>query len=326
MKELALEKWYKSFSSIEQLSLRDAKTLFTKVVHTKDKQLQKEYSDQLVLGTLHLLYKLFKKNNLCYLCRSYEEVNDLISVFTEKWIRWLFSGEILDVKTFANIVSHDFIDDIFKELYGEKHISSLGISKILFAEMFYSYYKLKRENINPDYFESYCNFVDKHPEWFNDPMMQHRYNDESLKFYYNKIYDALDLDNAPEISEKVFIYFSSFIVEYGLTERINNNHKDSYDYAEETYRRVDLKKFLYYVDKKLDEDSSVNKERNKEIIHAYYNLDGKGEQTARSLAKKYNLVAGYISNLSKNKLEKLRYANRVIKYRNYADEEGYYKL
>jgi hypothetical protein len=326
MKELALENWYKSLSSVKQLSLREARDLFNKTVHTQDKNLQKEYSDELVLGTLHLLYKLFKKNNLCYLCRSYDEVNELISVFTKKWIEWLFSGEILEIRTFANIFSHNFIEDIFKELYGENHVSSLSNSKILFAEMFYSYYKLKREDINPDYFKSYCKFVDSHPEWFADPLDLSKYNDESLKFYFDKIYDSLELDKCPEISEKIFVYFSSFLVEYGLVERIDNNQKDSCNYAEKTERKIDLKKFLYYVDRNLDNDSSINKERNKNIIHDLYNLDGQGEHTAGSLSEKYNLIAGSISNIAKVKLERMKYANGVINYINYANEEGYYKL
>ena len=84
-----LEEWYKSISSEKELKLEEAQMLYQKIMTTTNEVTKKELQDEIILGTLHVVYRLLKTSYLPYFPNGMIDVDDVISVASELWIEFV---------------------------------------------------------------------------------------------------------------------------------------------------------------------------------------------------------------------------------------------
>ena len=145
---------YEFFGSLDSLPLNDAKELFIKLENEKDNLLKHNYRNELIMGTLYVVANFILNNGLIYLNSPSYDMNDIISVCNEIWIKKINSGFFLKIKTFNEMFNGEFFNSL---------IEGLGITKYVvientflntkFIELLQEYKKLKQNNPNITYKE-----------------------------------------------------------------------------------------------------------------------------------------------------------------------------
>ena len=59
-----LTQWYNQISSFSKLKITAAQDLYRKAINTQDELLRKKYMNELILGTLYVVYEYIKRNGL----------------------------------------------------------------------------------------------------------------------------------------------------------------------------------------------------------------------------------------------------------------------
>lgn len=77
---------------------------------TTNEVTKKELQDEIILGTLHVVYRLLKTSYLPYFPNGMIDVDDVISVASELWIEFVLSGELLNIS---------FYNDFFRDIFGK---------------------------------------------------------------------------------------------------------------------------------------------------------------------------------------------------------------
>lgn len=116
----ALEKWKESLSLYPSLDFNAAKKLYKDMFSTYDIQLKEEKRNELITGTLYVLYDFIKANLLLYLDNSSFSMDDIISACSEVWIQLIDAGNLLKFGDFNKLLDHEMFSRLAE---------CLGISK-----------------------------------------------------------------------------------------------------------------------------------------------------------------------------------------------------
>ena len=150
-----LEKWKKEIEQYKKLTLNESQELYNKTRSCKNEKIKKQLRNELITGTLYVIYEAINSNELIYMNSSYYDMNDIINAMIEIWIRKIDSGELLKVDNFSKIFSHDFYNKI-SENFGIKNdldYKEYLCDKKLFIELIVDYLRKKEKNENFDYYE-----------------------------------------------------------------------------------------------------------------------------------------------------------------------------
>ena len=114
-----LERWGKIISSFDRLSIKEGRELYKKAIITDDEASKNELINNIVQGTLYVVYNYIKRNNLDLLCSEKIDMNDIISAFNEVWIKKIKEGELLKVDNYSYILDFTFLSEVYSQLCGE---------------------------------------------------------------------------------------------------------------------------------------------------------------------------------------------------------------
>ena len=120
-----IEEWEKNISIFPKLNLDEAIVLYQKTKIETDNKKIELIKREVIQGTLYVVLNFIKNNGLANLNSSIYDINDIISVCNEIWIRKINSDSFLKIKKFNEI-----FDGEFYNLLND----GLGITKYSIAE------------------------------------------------------------------------------------------------------------------------------------------------------------------------------------------------
>lgn len=305
-----LEQWYNQISSFPKLKIAEAQDLYQKVIDAKDETLKKAYMEELILGTLYVVYEYIKRNGLELFVSSSYDMNDIISSFNAVWIKKLYNGDLLNVDRYSLLFTSSYYNDVYNNLYGDEIIinEQFKISTDCFVELLTTYvlYKNKgtskpfREVIEGKYFNdrwSYCIYKDV-------------MNTVSL---LEKIYSNLNFDKQDDLNlgkTKIADYLR-LIINIGLIEPLSNEFLDKSDMEESVTTNIVMKHFIEDIDKILDD-------RQRSIIHERYGLDTGKTQCLETVGQHHGVTCERVRQIEAKALRKIR--NRIEFVQKYKGE------
>ena len=305
-----LIQWYNQICSYPKLKLSEAQDLYKKTINTQDEILKKEYMDELILGTLYVVYEYIKRNGLELLVSSSYDTNDIISSFNEVWIRKLYNGELLNVDRYSLLFSSPYYNEVYNNLCGDEILISeqFKVSRDCFIELLTSYVIYKNKGIHKPFSE----VIEE--TYFND-----RWNSWSYYIYpdvieiipfLEKIYSNLNFDKLEDLDlakTKIADYLR-LIINIGLIEPISNELPDKNNLEDSITTDIVLEHFIKDVDKTL-----IDK-REREVIHERYGLDGGSPKTLETVGNHQGVTRERVRQIEAKALRKLRRNEKIRKY------------
>lgn len=230
--ERILKEYGKQIASYSKLTYSEAKDLYTKYVNTEDSKEKKKYMDELILGTLYVVYKYIKEKDVLMFCTRDYDANDIISAFNETWIRRLHDGALLKATCYSAILyKPTFINKVYESLGGQSvdlpAICKLNIKQ--FTELLMKYLKAEYNGENFSYYSEIAKELGENVDqdyWYSLFSSSWQYWREYLASYLlNSIVENLKLDEVVnwqelEIRLKNFL---PFVINLGMEASLNNN-------------------------------------------------------------------------------------------------------
>lgn len=302
----ALDKWAKEIENYKQLTLSEAKELYIKAMATEDSELKNSYMNELILGTLYVIHNYIERNNLIELCNTQFDMNDLISSFSEVWIKVLYEGRLLDADKFSALFHKGFIFDVYRKLgCSETYcFEQFDMSYELFVDLFYRYIECRNKE-KEFYYDDLIGKIRTYVDYIKVPM---------ILPLFEKIYDRLNIsdDESLELVKSKISTFIKYYITLGLSDSINSNIQDHIDYENEVIHAVGLEHFVEDVDAVL-----MDNPRNKDILHLIYGLDDQVSMTRQDVGVQYGLTRGRICEIEAKDLRLLRRDDKINTYKNY---------
>ncbi len=104
MNEEKLENWWKTYKSHPKLSISEVKILYQQYQKTKDRQI----FEKIINGTMYLIYNNLKNFYYINYNTTDFDIEDIIMYSIELWIKFLKSGEILNLQVFSEYFKKNF--------------------------------------------------------------------------------------------------------------------------------------------------------------------------------------------------------------------------
>jgi hypothetical protein len=302
-----LNKWNEEISKYKPLKLDEAKAIYEELLKTNEKDLKKEYMNQLVTGTLHVVASFIKRNNFIYLNSPSYDMNDIINTCNTIWLEKIIDGQLLNVDSYSLMFDSNFYNQ-FKELLGISDIQisdTFGITSIIFFELLDEYIKFKESSQKQDFAAFMHILYNAEGSYYTF----HRYNLD--EFVINKVFYLFDEiiksfeisdDDSIKISKTTLIKLRNIIIsnalEYSrkpITEVIETDSTDLV-IEEECRRKV---KDVFY--------SSRIRDRHKTVVEKLLGLkDGKAK-TLDEVSKELGVTRERVRQITKKTIRALRH-------------------
>ena len=286
-----LNRFKEQISKYKKLSMNEAKELLVLANNTADPILKEKYINEVILGTLYIVYNFILSND--YLINSKEyDMDDIISVFCEVWIRYIKKGKLLDANNFSSILLTTFLAEVSNLIAPEEicYLEMFGISKEKMLDLFKKYIVLKNNNVDVKLNDLTC--------------------DTSINKYiitiFDNIYKKFDFSSDKEISRnKIYGLFQMFISS-GLKEKLNKNLVDETSFEEEMINDKFYSDFNVAVEKILPDIQ-------RDIINKRFGFDGEAK-TLEEVASTYGVTKENIRQIEAKALKKLRRTRSIIQF------------
>ena len=150
-----LEQWHSQISSFEKLKITEAQELYKKAINTQNISLKETYINELILGTLYVVYEFIKRNKLELFISSAYDMNDIISSFNEIWIKKIYNGELLNVDKYSLLFTSSYFNEVYNNLCGDEIIinEQFKVPIDCFAELLSSYVLYRNKNFDKSFEE-----------------------------------------------------------------------------------------------------------------------------------------------------------------------------
>ena len=191
-----IEEWEKSISIFPKLSLDEAKDLYQKLKKETEIEKIKTLKREVIEGTLYVVLNFIKKNSLANLNSSAYDMNDIISVCNEIWIKKINLDSFLKIKNFNQMFDGEFFSLLNDGLAITKY--SISENTVLtintFVELLIEYGKLKRNNPNITYNEI-LKYMDSIPRYHYLVYEIERYsNNNNIFVLFDAIINSFEED------------------------------------------------------------------------------------------------------------------------------------
>lgn len=304
--DLVLKEYLKQVSEYDKLKLSEAQELCLKAFESSDEARKKLYMDKVILGTLYVVYNYITRNNLSILSARGYDTNDIISSFTEVWIKKVYDGELLNVDKYSNIFTKTYFNEVYEVLIGKDIMinETFGMSTEFFAGLFYKFLQFKNKGLNFTY-SDLISTISKDEYYYN---LIPKY-DSSIMLIFENIYNNLNhnKDETLDIGiTKINDFFKVFI-DVGITESISDDLLDSIDMESNVINKALFEPFVQ------DIDDALATDRQRQIIHQRYGLDDGIPKTLEEVAKIHNITRERVRQIEAKCLRLLRHPNRNMK-------------
>ena len=83
---------YSEIKDIERISITEAKQLYSKAMNTNNSEERKKILNEIIQGTLYVVYSHLKNNMFEIINSSTYDIDDIINTYTEYWINGIYNG------------------------------------------------------------------------------------------------------------------------------------------------------------------------------------------------------------------------------------------
>lgn len=319
-----LDDWIKGLSSIKKIEFNEAQELYKIFLNTKNIEERKEILNKIIVGTLYVVCDYIRNNCFDLFVSSSFDMDDVISSFNEIWVKKIYEGKLLNVKTYSELIDQKFLDDVYDSLGGDKvFITNIfGITVDDFVKFFARYIELKNMN-SQDLIEKDIN-IKYPPEDYFKVLFE---NDDKYRFvkYYNKenkrknlikfipiferIYESLNYDENVKLdlsADKIRKYFKFMISSYMYSPL---KEKLAYNMDNTMVSHIDNEMLRKKV------DSIIKDNQKREIIHERYGLDKEGPLTLQEIAEKHHVYPQTVHQIEKKALAALKHDKNICEFK-----------
>lgn len=296
-----LMQWYNQISSLPKLKITVAQDLYRKAISIQDETKKKKYMDELILGTLYVVYEYIKRNGLELLVSSSYDMNDIISSFNSVWIKKIYNGELLNVDRYSLLFTSPYFNEVYNNLCGDEILvnEQLGVSIDCFVELITLYISYRNKELEKPF-----------KEVIEETFFTDRWNSWSYYIYESviktiplleRIYNNLNFDKLDDLNigkTKVADYLR-LIINMGLIEPISNELPDENDMEDSITTNIVMKYLVEDVDEILDD-------RQKSIIHERYGLDNGEPQFLETVGQHHGITRERVRQIEAKALRKIR--------------------
>lgn len=304
-----LMQWYNQISSLPKLKINVAQELYKKAMNTQDETLKKKYMDELILGTLYVVYEYIKRNGLELLVSSSYDMNDIISSFNSVWIKKLYSGELLNVERYSLLFTSPYFNEVYNNLCGDEILVSeqLGVSTDCLVKLITLYISYRNKGLRKPFKavveETF--FTDRWNSWSYYIYKSVMETIPLLERIYNNLnFDKLDDFN---VGKTKIADYLRLIINMGLIEPISDELPDKNDMEDSITTNIVLKNFIEEVDKVLDD-------RQRSIIHERYGLDNGKPQILETVGHHHGITCERVRQIEAKAIKQLRRNENIQKY------------
>lgn len=304
-----LMQWYNQISSLPKLKITVAQELYKKAINTQDETLKKKIMDELILGTLYVVYEHIKRNELELFVSSSYDMNDIISSFNSVWIKKLYNGDLLKVDKYSLLFTSPYFNEVYNNLCGDEILVSeqLGVSIDCMVDLITLYISYRNKGLEKPFKEviEETFFTDNWNGWsyiiYKDviktiPLLENIYN--------NLNFDKLDDFT---LGKSKIADYLRLIINMGLMEPISDELPDKSDMEESITTDIVMNHLIEDVDKVLDD-------RQKSIIHERYGLDNGKPQFLETVGQHHGVTRERVRQIEAKALRKLRRNEKIRKY------------
>lgn len=284
-----LDSYFEMFSAAKKLKIKEAKELATKIkICENEKDKNKLYED-LLMGTIHQLYKFIKENDLLFLCENgFVEFDDLISSLTLAWAENL-DDRLLAVGRYDTLFSRDYFECVAEKLGIEDLSDSLKIRSCGYLGALASYYRDKdNDNSLSPYFDyTFASGTDCTSERKKKTISV---IEKGYQLYKDNCF--VNSDNTALLGFYGMI-FTSYILNEGSYDRA-----DTFLFDEVICEKLDIDDII--------SDSFIISEQQREVLIQRFGFDGLGERTLEEVGLNMGLTKSRINQICKDSFKRLR--------------------
>lgn len=264
--------------------------------------------DEVILGTLYVVYEYIKRNNLEFLTSAVNDANDIINSFNEVWIKKLYNGDLLKVDRYALLFTNSFAREVCNKLGGNRISTNeiFGFSNSCFTDFLMIYIELK----NNGHLEKFFDSIEEYYKTHKVPL----YNGDVVKIIslFERIYKNLDLDTLEKLklNKTKMINYIRLIVDKGLLEPLGNL-PDNNDMEENILNNIVISNFIADVDQEF-----IGKERTRQIIHERFGINGTRALDLSTIGKIHGISRERVRQIEVKTLRELRRKEKLRQYAN----------
>lgn len=288
----------------KKLNINEAKELLLKAKETENKEKQKKYLNEVVLGTLYFLYDHLDANVLNILAETDYDIEDIISSFTEEWIKNIYNYSLLNVDRFSRLFTKNFYTNVVSNLCGNAY--PIGdftcITSDVFSKIFIDYMQLRNNN-HVVSFNDFKELLNK-----NKIVRDYFYENEAKNLYvlFNNIYASIKKDELGEcnVTETRFDFLKQLLINNALEEGLNDNVSYEIDFI----HRVNIEQ----MHDELNQSRLSKKE--KELIKDRYGLNDGKAKSLEEVGKNFSVTRERVRQVEAKAFRKLRLSNSLKEY------------
>ncbi len=288
----------------KKLNINEAKELLLKAKETENKEKQKKYLNEVVLGTLYFLYDHLDANVLNILAETDYDIEDIISSFTEEWIKNIYNYSLLNVDRFSRLFTKNFYTNLVSNLCGNAY--PIGdftcITSDVFSKIFIDYMQLRNNN-HVVSFNDFKELLNK-----NKIVRDYFYENEAKNLYvlFNNIYASIKKDELGEcnVTETRFDFLKQLLINNALEEGLNDNVSYEIDFI----HRVNIEQ----MHDELNQSRLSKKE--KELIKDRYGLNDGKAKSLEEVGKNFSVTRERVRQVEAKAFRKLRLSNSLKEY------------
>lgn len=330
--EKILLSYEKQIAGYPHLKFKDAVPLYKKIKETDDKNLQKSYMDELIIGTLYIIPKYIRETNILMFCNQNYDAWDIINAFNETWIRKIRADALLKYVNFSSIINcRCFFNEVYKSLGGNLFGKPDDLNEDTLVNLLTKYLILK-DSAQRVCFQDLITTELQEKGILNEEEagLYYKYASE---FYYEfakqyswRLIEKLFLNvynNTKELSkenlQKQKLYIKKilpFIINMGIEEPLNLNWLSDCDIEFLAQKKYAKEAFIQMIEE-MAKVYGKSGQRAKQIIIMRFGLDGKGCMTQEEIGKILNISSRYISQIEGKALRVFKNHRVLIKANSY---------
>lgn len=290
-----LDSWFEMFKEHKELRISEAKELAEKIKSSSSDVEKERLQEELLMGTIHEVYKFIKDNGLISLCDTgYVELDDLISSLTLAWAEDL-DKKVLEVGRYSTLFSRDYFESVAEKLGVDNLSDTLRLWNCSYLGALGSYYRDNDNGVEVSpYFDS-CFSKD----------CKDREKKKTLDIIergYQRYKDTCIVNSSNTALLGLYgMIFTSIVVREGRYDC-----EDDFDFVDGSITRMDVAKDILGSRKITDIQ--------RRVLFEKYGFDGKGEKDFAEMEDNYSVGRCRIGQVAAKGLRNLRSDAKVRKY------------
>ena len=312
--EQILENWNLQFKDQKKLNIEETKKLIELAKITDEEEIKKDYFDQAILGTQHVIYDYLKSSKLYLLSSREIATEDIIATVYEVWIKYIKHADLKDKKNFNSIINNkEFSNEVIKKLGVKESLqrtrkksdmyecnnTALFLSNKDLTEYFIKYYTAINAGKNGEEALNELNISDDAKK--------------SILTFFEKVSNYIESStDKQELSPTNIKNYIEMIITNTIANDFLSNEILNVDYRYED--KVIYKEF----NKKIDFALGSLTERESKVIKYLFGIDGE-QLTHDNVGKLYDVSKIRVLQIEAKALRKLRHPFRSRELKDYRD-------